>query len=244
MFDRSDVVYSYDGSFDGFLCCVFASYENKELPSHIYNEKNSELYLLPTRKIVTKKEQADRVKASIPKKMGSKALVFLQETFLTCIEKKELYMLKFMYIGYKYGNKVFYMLADNTIHVLTKAVQNLHNEVHQYQGFVRFSIHDELMIAKIKPKNYVLTLLGPHFSERYPNENFLIYDQNHNMIYAHEKGKIWVAESANIELPKLDNVEKQYRKLWQVFYDTIAIEGRITNESLKSSRTRNRYLYR
>lgn len=27
-----DTVYRYDGSFEGFLCCVFESYVNKEPP--------------------------------------------------------------------------------------------------------------------------------------------------------------------------------------------------------------------
>ena len=27
-----DVVFQYDGTFEGFLCCVFESYVNKEFP--------------------------------------------------------------------------------------------------------------------------------------------------------------------------------------------------------------------
>ena len=29
----ADVVYLYDGSFEGFLCCVFESFAQHELPS-------------------------------------------------------------------------------------------------------------------------------------------------------------------------------------------------------------------
>ena len=30
-----DVTYCYDGSFEGFLCCIFESYRNKEVPTAI-----------------------------------------------------------------------------------------------------------------------------------------------------------------------------------------------------------------
>ena len=29
------MIYSYDGSYDGLLCCVFKSYQEKEIPEDI-----------------------------------------------------------------------------------------------------------------------------------------------------------------------------------------------------------------
>ena len=34
-----DVVFQYDGSFDGFLCCVFESYVHKEFPIAFYSDE-------------------------------------------------------------------------------------------------------------------------------------------------------------------------------------------------------------
>ena len=36
----SEVVYTYDGSFDGFLSCVFARYANKEVPIAISRDED------------------------------------------------------------------------------------------------------------------------------------------------------------------------------------------------------------
>lgn len=244
MFDRSDVIYSYDGSFEGFLCCVFESYDKKETPLEVHSKKNGQISIFQNYDVPTDLTKANRVKKSIPKQMGFETMAFLRSAFLTCLEHKELHMLKFMYLGYKHGKKTIDMLSDDTVHILQKAVKHLYNEVHEYQGFVRFSLHKELMLATIKPKNCVLSLLGPHFSERFPHEKFLIYDQTHHMIYAHEQGKVWVADDADITLPEIDEEESYYRDLWQMFYDTIAIKERITESSLKYSRARNRYLRR
>lgn len=244
MFDRSDVTYIYDGSFEGFLCCVFTSYAQKETPLAIYSQKYGQIPIFISYNITTDLQKANRVKKSIPLKMGPKAMNFLYSAFLTCIEEKEMNMLQFMYLGYKHGKKALYMLSDDTVHILQKAIKHLYNEVHSYKGFARFSLHEDVMLATIKPKNYVLPLLGPYFSKRFPNEKCMIYDKTHHMVYAHEQGKIWVTDAADIEFAKEDDNEKYYKDLWQMFYDTIAIKERITKSSLKSSRTRNRFLRR
>ena len=35
---RTDIAYLYDGSYEGFLCCVFESFEKQEIPSDILAE--------------------------------------------------------------------------------------------------------------------------------------------------------------------------------------------------------------
>ena len=35
---RTDIAYLYDGSYEGFLCCVFESFEKREIPSDILTE--------------------------------------------------------------------------------------------------------------------------------------------------------------------------------------------------------------
>ena len=35
-----EVIYRYDGSFEGFLCCVFDSYVHKEFPISFYGDED------------------------------------------------------------------------------------------------------------------------------------------------------------------------------------------------------------
>ena len=39
-----DVVYRYDGSFDGFLCCVFESYVRRELPLRLSRRRTARAF--------------------------------------------------------------------------------------------------------------------------------------------------------------------------------------------------------
>ena len=126
--DRSNVVYLYDGSFEGLLCCVFESYDKKEIPVDIFRPDAPQATFFPIREIGTDTEKAVRVLRSIPQKMGAEALLFVQKSFLTFYEKKELTILLFLRLGFKHGPSVMSMLADDVVHTLFKAVKHLDNE--------------------------------------------------------------------------------------------------------------------
>ena len=57
----TEMVYCYDGSFDGFLCCIFESYAKHEVLTAINSDEDSEPTLYPTRRVVTDREHARRV---------------------------------------------------------------------------------------------------------------------------------------------------------------------------------------
>ncbi len=51
---RTDIVYRYDGTLDGFLCCVaYESYASREMPAAILGPDDAQLSLLETREIAT-----------------------------------------------------------------------------------------------------------------------------------------------------------------------------------------------
>ncbi|MCL2335736.1 MAG: TIGR03915 family putative DNA repair protein, partial [Endomicrobia bacterium] len=100
------------------------------------------------------------------------------------------------------------------------------HEAQKFMGFVRFSAHSGILIAKIKPKNFVLPLLAFHFAQRLPNEKFVIYDETHKSLCAYSKGKYVISDASEVEFPQPDSDEQHYRDLWKMFYDTIAVEGR------------------
>ena len=219
-------IYCYDGSFDGLLCCIFESYEKSEIPLDILPSAASQPLLLPVKTIITDPSKSQRVLASIPEKIGSQALDFIRRVFLTCFKQKELYSLLFLRMGYQHGPSVMSMLTDKVVNKLFQAVRHMERESQLLKGFVRFSIINNALVAEIEPKNYVLPLLAPHFCGRYPEERFLIYDKAHGMGLVYQPYKSAIFPIDNLELPQPDQEEQSYRELWQLFYNTIAIEGR------------------
>ena len=226
MFDQSNLIYCYDGSFDGLLCCVFESYDKKEIPADILLPNTSQTTLFPAKKITTDLQKSNRVLLSIPKKISSPALDFVRHAFLTCFPQKELYILLFLRLGYQHGPSVMNMLTNDVVNTLLKVVKHVSNESHLLKGFLRFSVLNNVLVAEIEPKNYVLPLLTQHFCERYPEERFLIYDKTHRMALVYQPYQSAVIPIDDLELPEPDEQEEAFRELWQIFYNTIEIQGR------------------
>ncbi len=224
--ERPTLIYCYDGSFDGLLCCVFESYDKNELPLDVLPEGAALPLLLPVKSIVTDPEKARRVLVSIPKKMGRDALDFVRHGFLTCHPQKELLILRFLRLGYRCGPSAMNRLTDKDVHTLFSAVRHLEHEAHLYTGFVRFSEANGALTAQIEPKNIVLPLIAPHFCERFPNERFLIHDKTHDMALLHQDHAWVITAVENLRLPGPGEEEMKFRALWRLFYDTIEIEGR------------------
>lgn len=240
MLDRSDVIYQYDGSFDGLLCCVFESYDKREVPAEILSPGEYQAMLFPIKEIVTDAQAASRVLTSISLKISGEALDFVQHAFLTYLPQKELYILLFLRLGYRHGPSVLNMLANDVVSTLFKAVTHLKRESHLLKGFVRFSVANNALTAEIEPKNCVLPLLRKHFCDRYSEESFLIHDKTHGMALIYQPYRHAIIPIDSLQLPEPDEEELAFRELWRLFYDTIAIEGRY-NPKCRMSHMPKRY---
>ena len=219
-----DIIYEYDGSFDGFLCCVYESYTQKENPTgFLAGEEVCTLF--DTRYIPTVKAHAQRVYRSFFKT----SQVFgplLQRAWLTILPDKEIQLFALIRKFYRIGPALLRDLSDESVSAVRKAVQHLEGEAHLLRGFVRFSEFSGVLGAEIEPKNRVLPLLRGHFCSRYREETFFIYDRTHRevLLYAAHQAKIVPLQQFQMARP--DTEEAAYRLLWKRFYDTISIQER------------------
>ena len=99
----SQVSYHYDGSFAGFLCCVFAAYLHREAPACFLGPEDGRFSLWPEREIVTEQARAKRVYQSLDKKIGVQGRQLVVNGFLTCLPEKELALWEFLRLGYERG---------------------------------------------------------------------------------------------------------------------------------------------
>ena len=79
----ADVVYLYDGSFEGFLCCVYESFAQHELPFAVWTPQQETATLYPVKEIATDPAVARRVFASFGKKLGAETEYLVSRDFLS-----------------------------------------------------------------------------------------------------------------------------------------------------------------
>lgn len=157
-----DVTYCYDGSFEGFLCCIFESYRNKEVPTAICCDEDFAPTLFAVRSVATDPDHARRVlrKLTICSPVCAN---LVRRGFLTCLPEKELYLYRLVAKLLREGPGFLQNFSDETLHPVAKAVQHLNSEAHLLKGFVRFSELGGVLGGEIAPQNRVLPLLRSHF---------------------------------------------------------------------------------
>ena len=238
--EAPELAYRYDGSFEGFLCCVFESYTAHELPGAILGPDDAEASLFGVKEIVTDEERADRVARSVPTRISAGTDRLLRYAFLTCLPEKELVMLRFLRKGYRYGPRFLSFAGDEDVRRITEAVRRMLNEAHLLRGFIRFSEQSGVLVSTIGPKNFVLPFLARHFSERFPEERMLIYDENHHAALVYRPYESAVIPMDGFRAAPPDAGEREFRSLWRAFYDAVEIRPR-HNERCRMTLMPKRY---
>ena len=149
----ADVVYLYDGSFAGFLCCVFESFAQHELPFAVWTPQRETATLYPVKEISTDPAIARRVFASFGKKLGAETEYLVSRDFLSGREDKELLLIRFLHLAFALGPGTVKRRGHPEVAPLYQMKQSLDWEVDKFQGFVRFEEHDGMLGAVIHPKN-------------------------------------------------------------------------------------------
>ena len=234
-----DVIYHYDGSFEGFLSCVFDSYAHKEIPAG-FSSGGDELYtLFDFRTVPTDPDRAARVLRKVAA-LSPEAAVLLRRGFLTCLPEKELHLFRLVAKLLREGPGFLRNRSDETLYPVIRAVRHLNGEVHLLKGFVRFSDLEGVLGGEIEPKNRVLPELAGHFTARFHNERFFLYDRTHREALFHVPGQSVIRPLEAFQMAPPDEAEARYRLLWKRFYDTIAIKER-ENPRLRMSNMPKRY---
>jgi len=243
-----ELTYTYDGTFEGWLCCVGESYESKEIPSRIRATHNSgiinnsiaEESLFYAKRIVTVRDKAARVRNGITTKIGTEFLRLLERSFCTCRPDREEEMLLFTHKGFRYGMQILNLRQDPLIRNIHKGLRDLGREIDKWYGFIRFSDVQGILVAVIGAKNNVLPFIAPHFTDRFRKERFMIYDENYKMALVYRPGRCAVIPMERFAMGNVGEEEKLYRRLWKNYYEAIEIKPR-HNETCRRTLMPKRY---
>ena len=129
-------------------------------------------------------------------------------------------------------------LGNEAVRAVFGMYRQVANEAHHYKGFVRFrELKNKTLFAKIEPKHAVLPCIAEHFADRFPQENWVIYDKTHEVFLIHEKGKRYYflqqymcmkgdSGSAQNIAGGFSEEEMDYEALWKQFVQSISVAER------------------
>lgn len=233
-----DVSYCYDGSFQGFLCCVFESFSQKEIPAAVLPPAEGQTSLFPQRDISTRPDLARRVAAGL-ERLGPSVRERVTTGFLADEPGKELTLLRFVRLCFERGPSAARMLGDADVAAAFALERAVNNEGCKYIEFLRFEQRGTMLGTIIHPRHNVLPLLRGHFCSRLPDEDFMIFDATHGVALLRRSGKVCYMQMKQYT-PAPDPAEEDWQALWKRFFHALTIEER-RNPACQQNHVPKRY---
>lgn len=229
--------YLMDGTYSGFLTCLFESFERKEVPRAIYNEEHYQATVFDEhRVIITDDTKSHRVYQGLYKRLGKERTTDLYRNFLSEDVGAWNAAFRIAYRIFKGENNILENYGDSDVMLFHFTLKKVSRERHRMKAFIRFSkSSDGLFYAIVEPDFNVLPLNITFFRNRYANQPWLIYDakRNYGIFYdkhsVHEVTMNLLKDGIADNFPaaiSLNEKDELYRHLWQQYFKSTNIEAR------------------
>lgn len=240
----------YDGTFEGFLCVIFDIYDRRLNPHTILVGEQTGALFEQLYHVETDPDKAIRVAKGIVKRSRKKSTFhFIYACFLSeqeGIEKQLLYLIQHIF------SNAAHKITDYTDPVIVE-LQQIHKkigrEVHRMHAFVRFQeTKDNIWACAIEPDFNVLPLIGKHFKDRYPAQQWLIYDTQRHYGIHYKIGEEIVFVTFDTMAQRgitlgqnaITADEIDYQNMWRQYFQSVNIPER-NNPRLHQRHVPRRY---
>lgn len=219
--------YTYDGTFEGLLCCIYAHYYDDHASSITPHGAVQTSLFTAYCDIQTDFDKAMRVQNAIENKISNFDLRRVYRVFLSCAPQKEMLILNYVYHGFQAGNGYAHNHADPVVYQMQTWDKRVGFEVHRMKGLVRFDeLENGVMYSKITPDNDISELLAPHFVQRFQSSPFIIHDCLRSKAVIAASGD-WISTRLTPDqVPAFSSGTASYSDLWQLYHEHIAIRER------------------
>lgn len=226
----------YDGTFEGWLTAVFEIYELKLEDVVFAKSEVANTLLFSERYFVeTDLQKAKRVLNGLKQRLSSEGFANIYKAFLSEIDKMDETL--FQYVKYIFSSAINVEddLSNSPVLEVRKAAYLTGRESHRMKAFVRFKLtKDNLYYAIVEPDCDVLPLIEKHFTNRYADQRWLIYDakRKYGIYYDLENTtSVQLEFNANSNSSQFlveisDDNEEFFQNLWRQFFKSVNIESR------------------
>lgn len=226
----------YDGSFEGFLSCVFYVFEYNLNDVTIQHESVVQNGLFSENEtVVTDKEKSDRVWKGLKKKASALSTTKIYYAFLSEQLGVENILLDYIQYIFKSKEKVDTDFTYASALKTSQIAKSVGREKHRMEAFVRFRLtKDAIYFASIAPDFNVLPLISKHFKRRYADQKWVIYDikRQYGLYYDLQKlAFISMEFPSDFDFSKTNEdyfaeEEFEFQNLWQNYFNSTNIKER------------------
>lgn len=223
-------IYLCEDSFEGIMTAVYDAWAGRLGHDNVClaldGEYNLTLFSEYT-KVETDMEKAEKVARTL-RKLSWEVYACVYRAAMSPDSEKADRIYRFIVLAVRDGARVLDQLHVPAVKAVFAMAGKVSTEAHRFLQFIRFrELENGVLFSRIDPKSQVITLVAPHFEDRLPGENWLIYDATHRLVAIHAKNTPWLLKrDAQIGEALSSDRQGDYEELWKIFFHTIAIEGR------------------
>ncbi|PRX43749.1 TIGR03915 family putative DNA repair protein [Salegentibacter salegens] len=241
---------NYDGTFNGLLTCIFISFEEKLSVISINPPDAINIDLFSENiQIITDRMKANRVWKGFKNLASARGQNAVYYAYLSEEPGIELEILKYFQHTFQHKKSIDGDFANPHVLKIAQTAKKVSREKHRMEAFVRFQLtKDTIYFATIEPDFNVLPLIKKHFSTRYSDQEWIIYDlkRKFGLYY-----NLTTTNIINIDFAKnsgsseendyfFDSHEQDFQKLWKNYFKATTIKSRI-NTRLHQQHVPKRY---
>ena len=218
-------IFFYDKTFEGLLTAVFDAYSRRTFPDRLLRVgEPAPLFADATYTVVTDTPRAERVRLELMRKLPAEATPLILRAWLS--EQPAVDELLFRYIRKS---------LDAPESIATNFADPDVLEVRNLKQFVRFSkTADGLYVAPIRPLYNALPLAVPHFTDRFSDQPWVIYDLRRRYGYHYDlqtTREVTLADDAalrsRLDPDLLADDEQRFQDLWRTYFRSLTIRERL-----------------
>lgn len=251
------IAYTFDGTMDGLLTAVFDAFALHEHPELLL-AKGDALPLFCDRlyQVTADEEKARRVWTGLEKRLSHEAMKLISVSWLS--ELPELCQPLFMYICkvFREGD-ISRHFADPDVLMVTNIARRVLHEQLRMKQFIRFQkAKDGTYLAVVAPDHDVLPLITDHFSDRFNDQPWLIYDAGRHygyyydgsvapvrVTFENETAVPFNLENGRLDADVLSNDDQLLQDLWRTYFKAICIKERMNPRKQLSDMPRRYWKY-
>jgi probable DNA metabolism protein len=250
------ISYTYDGTFEGLLTVIAGVNDCHGDVCDISAAEIQPDLFTEIQEVTTDHAVASRFLESIAQRISRSVLLDIGYCFLSEEPGIEKVIFEYLRLLFAQGERVTRNFANSSVFKIQRTCEKVTHEMERMNGFIRFrKLSQGIYYAPIAPDHNVIQLIAPHFKARFSDQLWLIHDTTRNtgIYYDGQQCRFipWIEMSDEIiaastpfvareELAVYDQRELDYQKIWNQYFQNIAIPER-QNKRQQRQRMPERY---
>ena len=210
--------YTYDGTFEGYLCAVLAALRSGKVPASI-EDRRRDAGLEDAVNIATNLKDAQYLYSMISARSSAEVQQMATDYFLTDANNREINLYKMIFLALKYGARIAEDYSSELMNGIQMAIRDLYREAQSLIPGLDFYLGEDAACAMINPRNSVLPVIRQPVLKRRDMDDLIVYDKRHHLLLERYSEQNMLLDISAFPMPEFKDPSEAYSYLWPFIRD-------------------------